>query len=387
MTLTAFTGADLFDGDRIVSGRTLLVEAGRVVGQCAPSEIPSAAQRVDLEGGLLTAGFIDAQVNGGGGVLLNDDRTPGAMGRIAAAHRRYGTTGLLPTLVTDTQAVTEQALDAAVAAAGVQAGVLGVHLEGPHLAPARKGAHPAHLMRPLDDTDVDRLIAARPAIGVLMVTLAVEQAPPRLIRRLADAGVIVSLGHTDAAYDAAMAAIDAGARGITHLFNAMSPLGHRAPGMVGAALNSGSVWCGMITDGHHVHPACLDLALRAKQGPGKCFIVTDAMPTVGVDATSFSLGGRLATRADGRLTFDDGTLAGADIDMAASLRFAVEHLQLSREEALRMTTLYPARFLRIDATRGSLQPGRIADMLLLDDGLRPRRVWLDGVECSDAPIG
>jgi N-acetylglucosamine-6-phosphate deacetylase len=212
-----------------------------------------------------------------------------------------------------------------------------------------------------------------------MVTVAVEQAPPPLIRLLAEGGVVVSLGHSDAGYDATMEAISAGARGITHLFNAMSPLGHREPGVVGAALGSGDTWCGLIADGHHVHPAVLAAAIRAKRAPGRCFVVTDAMPTVGVAGDRFELGGRTVTREGGRLTLPDGTLAGSDIDMAASLRFLVEHVDVGIAEALRMVSTYPADFLGIGDRAGRIAPGRPADLVHLDGALRVAATWIAGV--------
>jgi N-acetylglucosamine-6-phosphate deacetylase len=237
--LTAISGARVFDGERFHERRAVLVQDGIVRDMVAEDAVPSHAVREALSGGILAPGFVDLQVNGGGGVMLNDAPTAETTARIVAAHRRFGTTALLPTLITDTTACTAAAL-AAAAAADVP-GAIGLHLEGPHLAPARKGAHRAGLMGPLTARDADALIAAKDAVGVLLVTVATEQAPPALIRRLADAGIVVSLGHSDASYEVAMDAAEAGARGVTHLFNAMSPLDRRAPGMVGAALDRGGL--------------------------------------------------------------------------------------------------------------------------------------------------
>jgi N-acetylglucosamine-6-phosphate deacetylase len=378
MTRFAIVGADIFDGERRHAGSALLIDDGRILDILSPDALPPDAEVTRLDGGLLAPGFIDAQVNGGGGVMLNDDPAPDTMAAIAGAHRRFGTTALLPTLITDTAAASAAAIAAAAIAVSVHPGVIGLHLEGPHLAPARKGAHVPDLMRPLTEADVDQFIAAREAIGVLMVTMAVEQAPPALIRRLADAGVIVSLGHSNAGYDDAMRAIQAGARCVTHLFNAMSGLGHRAPGLVGAALDSPTVWCGVISDGHHVHPAALSAAIRAKRVPGRCFLVTDAMSTVGSAGDGFVLNGRLARRREGRLELDDGTLAGSDIDMASSVRFAVERLAVPVDEALRMASLYPAVVLRTDDLRGRIAPGLQADLVWLDRSLRVLGTFIAG---------
>lgn len=374
MAKTVLLGARIFDGVAIRNDAALLVEGGVVLGVIGSHEAPPDAETKILDGGLLAPGFVDLQVNGGGGVMLNDGPSAQAMGRIAAAHRPFGTTGLLPTLITDTPAVTQAAIEAAASAVGTVAGILGLHLEGPHLAPVRKGAHLAELMRPMSEADADTLIEARGRIGVLLVTVAVEQVSPRLVRRLADAGVIVSLGHTDAGYDAARAAIDAGARSATHLFNAMSQLGNRDPGMVGAVLGAAAVSCGIIADGHHVHPESLRIALAAKRGSGRLYLVTDAMAPVGMEGDSFTLNGRTIYRRGGRLTLEDGTLAGADIDMAASIRYAHRELGLSLEEALRMASLYPAELIG-DERRGHLRSGAIADIVHLDGQLQVREVF------------
>lgn len=377
MARTAIVGAEIFDGHRRHRDVAVLVEGALVAGLVPGADVPDGWSVLELPGGVLAPGFLDLQVNGGGGVLLNDGPSSEAMGRIARAHRRFGTTGLLPTLITDTPAATAAAIAAARLAVSSEPGVIGLHLEGPHLAPVRRGAHVGELMRPLEDGDVDQFIAAREAIGTLVVTLAVEQAAPHLIRRLADAGVVVSLGHSDADYVAAMAAFDSGARLATHLFNAMSPLRHREPGLVGAALDASSVWCGMIADGHHVHPAALSLAIRGKRGPGRCFLVTDAMSTVGASVAGFTLNGRTARRVGDRLELEDGTLAGSTTDMASCVTYAAKHLDVSMDEALRMASLYPATALGLDDLRGRIAPGMIADLVWLD-GATVRGTWIGG---------
>ncbi len=378
MAPIALTGADVFDGERTIRGAALLLDGERVGDIVAAAELPAGIPAEDLGGGLLAPGFLDLQVNGGGGYLVNDGPTARGLATMAAAHRRFGTTAMLPTLITDTETVTGAAIEAVAAAVGRVPGVIGLHLEGPHLAPSRRGAHRAELMRPMTEADADRLVAARERIGLLLVTVAAEQAPPALIRRLADGGVIVSLGHTDADYDTAMRAFDAGARMATHLFNAMSPLGHRAPGLVGAALDAGHVHAGIIADGHHVHPAALGVALRGKRRPGRLFLVTDAMSTVGVPGDRFDLGGRTVRRDGTRLTLEDGTLAGSGIDMAASLAWTVDTLGLPVEEALRMASAYPAEALGLKDGRGSLVPGAPADLVLLGPDLKVRRTWIAG---------
>ncbi len=377
MAPQALCGARVFTGERFLAGHAVLVDDARVLDVLPMADVPAGCARHDLPGGTLAPGFIDAQANGGGGVLFNEARTAEGVAAIARAHARHGTTGLLPTFITDRgdrRAEAVAAVRTAVAAGAP--GILGIHLEGPFLAPARKGAHDPGLIRPMTDADVDALLGT--GLRTVLLTVAAEAVSPQQVRRLSEGGVIVSLGHSDAPYETAAAAADAGARGVTHLFNAMSQLGHRTPGLVGAALDHGGLWAGLIADGHHVHPAALRVALRAKQGPGRLFLVSDAMPPAGWGGDAFTLGGRAVTRRDGRLTLPDGTLAGSDLTMERAVGFAVEHLGQPLAEALRMASLYPAQFLRLDATCGRIAPGFVADMVLLNDALSVRAVWIAG---------
>ncbi len=378
MDIKALTGARVFDGEHWHSDAAVLLQANRILKIAPIAEVPRDAQVECLSGGILAPGFIDAQVNGGGGVLLNDAPTSEAMSRIAAAHRRFGTCGLLPTLITTTAPVMEVALRAAEKRS--MPGVLGLHLEGPHLDPTRKGVHDQQAMRPMTEADAEVLLAAD--VGRLLITVAPEQVGADQVARLVAGGVVVSLGHTDAPYSRAEELLDAGATGITHLFNAMSPLENRAPGVVGAALDAGTVWCGVIADGFHVDAATLRIALRAKRPPGRLFLVTDAMSTVGSAMTCFSLDRKVVNLRQGRLTTvdDEGreVLAGSHLDMASAVRFCVVHLELSIDEALRMASLYPAMFLRLDSARGRIRPGFAADLVHLDADLNVMRTWVAG---------
>lgn len=380
MTRKIFTGARIFDGERFHDERALIVKDGRVEAIVGRNDLPDG-EVVTLDGGVLSAGFIDAQVNGGGGRMLNDEPSSDSMYMIADGHRPCGTTALLPTLITDTAEATAAAIEAAKVAVKTNRGVAGLHLEGPHLAPARKGAHLAELMRPVEDKDIKAFIAAREPIGTLLVTIAAEQVTVSQVRELSEAGVIVSIGHSDSTSEAAEARFDAGARGVTHLFNAMSQLAHRAPGLVGAAIDHPAVWCGIIADGHHVDPKALRTALRAKRGEGKLFFVTDAMSLVGSEKDMFTLNGRTVRRERGgfcsKLVLSDGTLAGSDVDMASTIRYGVTYLDLTLAEALRMATLYPARFLRL-ADRGHLSPGARADLVHFTDAIHVKATWLIG---------
>jgi N-acetylglucosamine-6-phosphate deacetylase len=380
MARTAFTGARLFDGEAFRDGCHLVVEDGRV-GAIVEGPPGPGVDLIRLDGGILSPGFVDAQVNGGGGVLFNDDPSPATIATIAAAHRRRGTTALLPTLITDDRVATTRAIAAAREAREANLpGIVGLHLEGPHLDPARKGAHLERYMRPVMADDVAAYAQAARALGTLLVTLAPRQATPEAVAALTAAGAIVSIGHADCTADAAEALFDAGARGVTHLYNAMSGLSHREPGLVGATLARGDVWAGIIADGHHVDPRALKIAFAAKPAPGRLFVVSDAMALVGSDRASFTLNGRTVRRdASGfcpRLTLDDGTLAGSDIDMAASVRFLVERVGLPLDDAMRRATADPADFLRIGDRYGRLRPGARADLVHLTVGLEPARIWM-----------
>jgi N-acetylglucosamine-6-phosphate deacetylase len=377
--LTAVLAPRIFDGHRWHHDAALLVEFGHVAAIAGISDIPASAPRVDLGGGMLVPGFVDLQVNGGGGVLFNNDPSVDAIRTICAAHAQFGTTALLPTLITDTVPVNEAAIAAGAAAASERVpGFLGLHLEGPHLALARKGTHDPALIRPMDDADLERLLRASETLPNLLCTIAAETVTTSQITALSEAGIIVSIGHSDADYDTTMAAFRAGATMATHLFNAMSQLGNREPGVVGAVLDSPGVFAGLIADGIHVHPASLAIALRAKSGAGRIFLVTDAMSQTGTDLSTLTLNGRTITRADGALRLADGTLAGADLDMIDAVRFIHLRTGLALEESLRMASLYPAQALGMDAERGHLAQGAFADFVHLTEDLQVGSTWISG---------
>lgn len=368
-----FTGARIFDGHAWHDDAALLIEDGAVVGV---GGVSGGGEVTPLDGGMIVPGFVDLQVNGGGGVLLNDSPSLDGIRTICAAHARYGTTALLPTLVTDTPAVTAAAVAAGIAARDV-IGFLGLHLEGPHLSVARKGAHDPALIRPMEQEDLLALIAARRDLPHLLTTVAAETVTVHQIAALSEAGIVVSIGHSDAGYAAVAAAAKAGARMVTHLFNAQSQLGNREPGVVGAALGLGSLNAGLIADGIHVDPVTIGIALRAKAGPGRIFLVTDAMSVTGTDATEFTLNGRTILRRDRALRLDDGTLAGADLTMIEAIAFIHRTVGLTLDEVLRMASLYPAEAL--GATRhGHLQPGAVGDFVHLGTDLSVRSTWIGG---------
>ncbi len=374
--LLAFRNGRILTERGIEQDRTLLVRDGRIEAVLGAREVVGTDRVVDLRGGLLAPGFIDCQVNGGGGELFNDDPSVSTIAAIARAHRTFGTTGFLPTLISDDLDAVARAMDAVREAIARRVpGVLGIHVEGPFLNEQRRGVHDASKLRPLDATAIKLL--ARPLGGVTMVTLAPECTTPQSIRALSEAGVIVSAGHTNATFAELQPALRAGLRGFTHLFNAMSPLGSREPGAVGAALADPSSWCGLIVDGHHVHPEVMKLALRAKRHE-RFMLVSDAMPTVGAPVKTFELNGRSITADGNKLVDDEGRLAGADLDMASAVRNAVSMLGLPLVDAIRMASANPADFLALRDV-GRIAPGQRANLVLLDDELQVRDTWIDGV--------
>ncbi|HJP99430.1 MAG TPA: N-acetylglucosamine-6-phosphate deacetylase [Rhodanobacteraceae bacterium] len=353
-----------------------IVEGERIRELVDATQLPADAEVQDLGGQMLLPGFIDCQVNGGGGVLFNDQPTVEGIRAIGAAHRRFGTTGFLPTLISDSPEKTRAAI-AAVDTAIMEGvpGVLGIHLEGPFLSPERRGVHAARF---LHSPDADELrMAGSPGRGVTLLTLAPECTDPYTIRALAGAGVVVAAGHSNADYATVRAALDAGVRGFTHLFNAMSPMASRAPGMVGAALEDPGTWCGVIVDGHHVHPATLRVALRAK-ARGKLLLVTDAMSPVGSGDPSFTLDGETVTARDGICRTANGTLAGSALSMIDAVRNAMSMLDVSLDEAARMASTYPADFLGLGETHGRVAPGMHADFTVVDADLHVTETWIGG---------
>ncbi|MGV8960789.1 MAG: N-acetylglucosamine-6-phosphate deacetylase [Stenotrophomonas sp.] len=369
---------------RVLAGETfrddvaVLVGHGRVLAVLAPDDpaLASAEAQVDLHGGWLLPGYIDVQVNGGGGVLFNNTPDVATLRTMMRAHRRFGTTGMLPTLISDDVAVMERAIAATGEAldAGV-AGVLGIHLEGPYIAPARKGTHDASKFR-VPDADEIELVTSLDK-GVTLITLAPERVPAASIARMVARGAIVAAGHTAGSYAEIRAGLQAGITGFTHLYNAMSPLQGREPGAVGAALEDPHSWCGVIVDGVHVHPASLRVALAAKPR-GKVILVTDAMPMVGAEDPSFALYGEVITATNGVVRNAAGALAGSALDMATAVRNTVTLLGLPLAEAARMASTYPARFLGLGDRYGQIAAGYQADFVLLDAELQVQATWIAG---------
>jgi N-acetylglucosamine-6-phosphate deacetylase len=377
MTTKALIGARILAQGAWLDDHAVVISDGQIANVLPVADIESGPERVTLKGGILLPGFIDTQVNGGGGVLLNDVPTVAGIRAIAAAHRTFGTTGLLPTLISDDLDVVAAAIAAVDDAivAGVP-GVLGIHIEGPFLNPGKRGIHDATKFRTLDHEAVALLSSLKQ--GKTLVTLAPESLAAGMIKTLVESGVIIAAGHTLATYDQMQWAFDQGVTGVTHLFNAMTQLDSRAPGVVGAALSDPRCLSGLIVDGHHVHPAALRLALKAR-GPEGLMLVTDAMPSVGSGQKHFLLAGQTISAENGVCRAADGTLAGSDLDMATAFRNAITMMNVDIATASRMASGTPATFLGLSHRRGDIASGFSADLVHLDGDLRVTATWIDGV--------
>ena len=357
-TVRAFVGANIHDGSSLHSGCALIIDTDDTARIVSPPALPSGCEIQSLDGGIIAPGFIDLQVNGGGGVMFNDDQSVSTLRRMATAHATTGTAAILPTLITDTPERTSAAIDAVEQAIAQHVpGIIGIHLEGPHLSSVKKGAHDVNLIRPMSDADLNQLLETAQRLPNVMVTVAPESVDNEKIRQMSAAGITVSLGHTDADFETSMAAFDAGARCVTHLFNAMSQMTAREPGLVGATLARKDIYAGLIADGLHVHPALIRLALDAEGHNQQIFLVTDAMATVGSDLEEFQLNGRRVLRKNNKLTLDDGTLAGADLEISYALEVLVHQVNQNLASSLARTAGIPRKLLRDAGNWGSLSAG------------------------------
>ena len=369
--------AQVFDGDQLHQNLAVEIDSGRISRLRVADNLDPTLPFLELPNCTLAPGFIDWQANGGGGVLFNNEPTFDGLTKIAKAHCSGGTTSFFPTIVTDTFSVRRSALSAVREAKQRNlSAVLGIHFEGPYFANARRGVHNEGLIASPEEEELD-FLTDNADVGILL-TFAPEKLTSPQVSRLAKAGVLLSLGHSDANFDQAQLAIDLGARAFTHLFNAMSQANSREPGMVGAALLNDQAWCGLIADGVHVSKQMIDLTLRSKPNNKIC-LVTDAMATVGSEVKSFRLYGETILEKNGVLHNSEGRLAGAAISMIDAVKFMHEEVKVELTQVLRMASLYPAQMVGCDASRGRIAPDYLADLVAFDKNFEVKQTWVGGI--------
>ena len=372
----ALVGARIFTGEEFLENHALVISGETIEALVPLQTLDEAIPVVEFAGGVIAPGFIDLQVNGGGGAFFTNDTSVAAIKTMLDGHRPTGTTSLLPTLISDTREVHQAGVKAvADAVAAGMKGVLGVHVEGPFFDLDRRGAHNERYIRPMEQSDIDWLSASR--AFKLMLTLAPEHTKPGQIKALADAGVVICAGHTDAHYDDVIAAVNEGLSGFTHLYNAMRPTTGREPGVVGAALDTSNTWCGIIIDTYHVHAASARIAYAAKPR-GKVYLVTDAMSTVGSPEKSFQIYGETIYEKEGCLVNAEGRLAGSAIGMIDAVRLNTHWVGVDLAESLRMASLYPAEYMQVDSFLGRICPGYRADLVHFTDDYRVTHTWVAG---------
>ena len=364
---------DLFNGDRFIGPSTVEYSCDTIVAI-------TAYDGDQFDADIMAPGLVDVQVNGGGGSLFNTDLSVDGLATMAMAHAQFGTTAMLPTLITDSLGTIERAADAMSAAlASDVPGIVGIHFEGPHLAAAKKGTHAEQFIRPISDAEM--AVYTRQDLGKVMVTLAAETVAPAQIKQLVNAGVNVVLGHTNCTYEQAAAAIEAGANGFTHLFNAMSSWTGRELGAVGAALMHQQTYAGIIADGFHLAPETIKLVDRLRDSDYNV-LVTDSMSLVGTAQTEIAFFDRVITNDNGKLTSSTGELAGSNLDMIEAVRYCIQDLALDTERVLQMATRNPARWIS-DAQRGVIAVGAKADFILVDSQFKLAKTVISGTTVTN----
>ena len=369
-----FFAKKLFDGQQWHQNMVMEVADGKVSRLVEFSTSGCTEQQLTRLSEPVVPGFVDVQVNGGGGKLFNQAPSASTLRTMVSGHAQFGTTAMLPTLITDNIDTMRQAADAVCEAIHAdQPGILGVHFEGPHLSVPKRGIHPEQQVRPLSDDELN--VFCRTDLGHVLLTVAPENVPADVIRELVSKGVKVCLGHSNADADTVLAALDAGADGFTHLYNAMSGLQGRAPGMLGAAFYRDDAYCGLIADYHHVSQLGCQLAFKIK-GHKRVMLVTDAMAHVGSDLDDMDYLDTQILRDGTKLTLPDGTLAGSALDMASAVKNAVA-MGASLEHALIMASRTPANYLN-NKQIGHLRPGANADFITLSDTFNVSQTYISG---------
>ncbi|MEZ9059618.1 N-acetylglucosamine-6-phosphate deacetylase [Vibrio pelagius] len=371
----ALSNCKIYTGSDVLTDHAVVIENGLIKQVCPVAELPSGIEVRDLEGANLSPGFIDLQLNGCGGVMLNDEITADTMQIMHRANLKSGCTSFLPTLITSS----DEDMRAVITAAReyhnqYQNQSLGLHLEGPYLNVAKKGIHSVDHIRKSDNGMID-LICENSDL-VAKVTLAPELNDPEHIERLHKAGVVVSIGHTNATYAEARKGFESGITFATHLFNAMTPMVGREPGVVGAIYDTPEVYAGIIADGFHVDYANIRIAHKIKGE--KLVLVTDATAPAGADMEYFIFVGKKVYYRDGKCVDENGTLGGSALTMIEAVQNTVEHAGIALEEALRMATLYPATAMGVEDKLGRIKKGMVANLAVFDRDFNVKATVVNG---------
>ena len=375
----ALLGSQIFCGERFYDDHALLVEGKSIVDIVDKNNTPDNFNKIELDQGILAPGFIDLQVNGGGGVLFNNSPNKESLNTIIKAHQFFGTTSVMPTVISDSLEVLEQCIKTVTEEIKNNSSLLGIHIEGPFFNTKYRGVHQKQYISTIN-SDYLNLFESLRGFPV-MLTLAPECISSQQLKHLTSLGIKTLAGHTDASYDELDDAIKNGLDGFTHLFNAMGQISAREPGVVGSALHFENTFASIIVDLHHVHPSLIQLAYQLKP-KGKLFFISDSMATINHGKPSFELYDEVVNESDGRLVNSEGKLAGSSITQIDAVKNVYQKCNIPLNQALAMASRYPAEYLGIENHLGSLKPGYRADLVHFDSNFKVHNVWVSGKQIN-----
>ena len=378
----AITGSKLFNGIDFIEHKALLIEDQHIAGIVNKDAIPTDFQVKKLDGGILSPGFIDLQVNGGGGKLFNNSQDKESLNTIISAHQYFGTTSIMPTVISDSLNILQKCTDTISNEINNNHSLLGIHIEGPFFNVKYRGVHQKQYINTINASYLN-LFETLDKFPV-MLTLAPECISIKQLKHLKSLGFKILAGHTDANYDQLEEAVKYGLDGFTHLFNAMGQISAREPGVVGSAFDFDETSASIIVDLHHVHPSLINLSFKQKP-KGKLFFVSDSMATINHGEPSFELYDEVVSESNGRIINSEGKLAGSSITQIDAIKNAYQKCSISLESAISMATLYPAEYLGVSNYIGQLKKGYRADLAHFDSNFHVQNVWLAGKQIKEDP--
>ena len=376
----ALLGSQIFCGERFYDHHALLIDGNSIIEIVDEKNIPNAFNKIELDQGILAPGFIDLQVNGGGGILFNNSPTKESLNTIINAHQFFGTTSIMPTVISDSIKVLTKCTRAVTQEIKKNSALLGIHIEGPFFSLKYRGVHQKKYISKLSSEYLE-LFSNLKEFPVIL-TLAPECISIKDLNHLASLGLKIMAGHTDASYDELEQAAKNNLNGFTHLFNAMSQISAREPGAVGAALDFDNLYASIIVDLHHVHHSLIKLAYQ-KKPIGKLFFISDSMATINHGEPTFELYDEVVSEQNGRITNAEGKLAGSSITQIDAVKNAYQKCNIPLDHALAMASRYPAKFIGVDQYLGSLKPNYRADLVHFDSNFKVNNVWTSGVKIKE----